>query len=139
VPTLDPRTWRRPTPSSDLAPNADDRAIAVSVDLVDYAHSLRLALRRLGQDAELRRALGDRARDWWQREHTVARMVSDYERVLERARVAPLPAAQADWPLHLRPQPDDGARALFLDPLWRDTSLDARLATLDTCSTIDGL
>jgi glycosyltransferase involved in cell wall biosynthesis len=139
VPTLDPRTWQRPTPCSDLAPNADDRAIAVAVDLVDYAHSLRLALRRLGQDADLRRALGDRARQWWEREHTVARMVNDYERVLERARVTPLPAVQPDWPLHLRPQPDADARALFLDPLWRDTSLDARLATLDTCSTIDGL
>ena len=41
------------------------------------------------------RALGDRARQWWEREHTVARMVDDYERVLERARITPPPAVPA--------------------------------------------
>lgn len=130
VPTLDPRTWQRHTPCTDLAPNADDRAIAVAVNLVDFRHSLRLALRRLGHDAALRRALGERARSWWEREHTVARMVDDYERALERARLTPPPVVKPDWPLHLRPQPDSGALALVLDPLWRDSSLDARLATL---------
>jgi glycosyltransferase involved in cell wall biosynthesis len=139
LPTLDPRTWHRHAPCSDLAPNADDRAIAVAVDVVDFAHSFRLALRRLGQDAALRRALGDRGRRWWEREHTVARMVDDYERVIERARITPPPVGRPDWPRHLRPQPDAGARAILQDPLWRDASVDARLATLDTCSTIDGL
>jgi glycosyltransferase involved in cell wall biosynthesis len=139
VPTLDPRTWRRHAPCSDLEPNADDRAIAVAVDLVDVAHSLRLALRRLGQDAALRHALGLRARRWWEREHTVARMTDDYERVLERARITPPPVVLPDWPLHLRPEPGADARSLFLDPIWRDATLDACMASLDTCSTIDGL
>lgn len=139
LPTLDPRTWHRHAPCSDIGPDADDRAIAVALDVVDFPHSLRLALRRLGQDAGLRRALGDRARRWWEREHTIPRMVDDYERVLERARVTPAPVVRPDWPLHLRPQPDAGPRALVRDPLWRDSSLDTRLATLDTCSTIDGL
>ena len=106
---------------------------------MDFAHSFRLALRRLGQDAALRRVLGDRGRRWWEREHTVARMVDDYERVLARARITPPPVEQPDWPRHLRPQPDAGARALVKDPLWRDSSVDARLAALGTCSTIDGL
>jgi glycosyltransferase involved in cell wall biosynthesis len=139
VPTLDPRTWRRPAPCTELAPDADDRAIAVGLDLLDYAHSLRLALRRLAHDAALRRALGDRARRWWQREHSVARMVADCTRLLERARGTPPPVVGKDWPAHLRPQPDAWARALLMDSLWRDAQLDARLATLDTCSTIDGL
>lgn len=137
VPTLDPRTWRRHAPCSDLAPDADDRAIAVALDMADLKHSLRLSLRRLGQDAQLRRALGDRARQWWEREHTVARMVEDYERVLERARSTPPPAVQPDWPRHLRPLPDAAARELMMDPMWRDRTLDARLATLESCSTID--
>jgi len=136
VPTLDPRTWRRHAPCSDLAPDADDRAIAIAVDRVDVAHSLRLALRRLGQDAALRHALGVRARRWWERHHTVGRMVDDYERVLERARLTPPPVAQPDWPLHLRPDAAADARSLFLDPMWRDATLDACMASLDTCSTM---
>lgn len=139
LPTLDPRTWRRHAPCSDLSPNANDRAIAVALDVVDFSHSLLLAMRRLGQDATLRRALGDRAREWWAREHTVARMVDDYERVLEQARHTPPPVVRPDWPVHLRPEPDAMARALVGDPQWSDSVLSERLAGLDTCSTIDGL
>jgi glycosyltransferase involved in cell wall biosynthesis len=139
LPTLDPRTWRRPAPCSDLAPGADDRAIAVALDVVDFSHSLRLAMRRLGDDEAFRRTLGARARRWWECQHTVARMADDYDRVLGRACSTPPPAVQPDWPRHLRPRPDAAVSALMRNQIWRDPSLDARLATLDTCSTIDGL
>ena len=132
LPTLDPRTWKRHAPCSDLSPNANDHAIAVALDIVDFSHSLLLAMRRLGQDAALRRALGDRARQWWAREHTVARMVEDYERVLEQARRTPSPVVSPDWPLHLRPHPDAAVRTLVGDADWSDPVLNARLSSLDT-------
>ena len=84
-------------------------------------------------------ALGDRARHWWEREHTVARMADDYERVLERARTTPPPVVRPDWPRHLRPQPGIDVRALLAAVQWRDSTLDACLAGFDTCGTIDGL
>lgn len=108
VPTLDPRTWHPPAPralSSDVAP-----AVAVSVDLLDEEHSLRLALARLAADPVLRADLGAAGRRYWEAEHTVDRMVADYERVLARALATPAPRALL--PAHLRPDPLAHARAV---------------------------
>jgi glycosyltransferase involved in cell wall biosynthesis len=113
VPGLDPRTWRRHAPCADLSPDADARAIAVAVDILDEAHSLRLAMRRLATDEPLRRRLGREARAYWEREHTVERMVADFERVAGRAVALPVPAT--DLPPHLRPDPLAHARGLVGD------------------------
>jgi glycosyltransferase involved in cell wall biosynthesis len=104
VPTLDPRTWRRHAPTDDLEPNADARAVAVAIDILDEDHSLRLAMRRLATDADLRARLGAAARRYWDAEHTVSRMTDDYEHALHEAFRQPLP--DPHLPEHLS---DDGA------------------------------
>jgi glycosyltransferase involved in cell wall biosynthesis len=91
VPALDPRTWM---------PTSARPAVAVSIDILDEAHSLRLALRRLAADAALRRALGDAARQYWREEHTIGGMVDDYRRIMARA--AARPAPETTLPAHLR-------------------------------------
>jgi glycosyltransferase involved in cell wall biosynthesis len=110
VPALDPRTWHRHAPCEDPSAEADSLAVAVAVDILDEGHSLRLALRRLGQDEELRTRLGREARRHWEREHTVDRMVDDVERTIARAVEQPVPAASL--PDHLRPDPAASARSL---------------------------
>jgi glycosyltransferase involved in cell wall biosynthesis len=87
VPSLDPRTWRA-NAIADLGPRAAD-PICVAIDILDEDHSLRLAMRRLAADADLRRRLGSAARDWWQREHSVEAMTDDYVRVMNIARTRP--------------------------------------------------
>ena len=71
--TLDPRTWTSSIPGA--AP------VAVAIDILDEEHSLRLAMRRLAADPELRGAIGRAARRHWEAEHAFATMVGDYERL----------------------------------------------------------
>jgi glycosyltransferase involved in cell wall biosynthesis len=106
VPTLDPRTWRPPAPAGPHPPEP----VAVAIDILDEDHSLRLALRRLATDPALRAALGAAGRRFWEAEHTVERMVADYERALIRAVSLPPPAVVL--PAHLRPDPMAHARTL---------------------------
>jgi len=101
VPALDPRTWLRHWPTPDLSDDAKSSAVAVAIDILDEEHSLRLALRRLASDAPLRVRLGERARQFWEREHTVERMVQDVERAIELA--IRLPSPVPSLPEHLRP------------------------------------
>ena len=99
--TLDPRTWQRHAPA---APETARQApIAVAVDILDEDHSLRRALLRLAEDASLRDSLGRAAREYWERHHTTAHMVADYERVIAQAMTVPLP--QPALPRSLRPDP----------------------------------
>jgi glycosyltransferase involved in cell wall biosynthesis len=108
VPSLDPRTW---APNSLFpTPNSQD-AICVAVDLLDEDHSLRLAMRRLAADAELRARLGRAAREWWGREHSLEVMVEDYERVMKEAAARPDPPARL--PAHMRNPGDRKLRALL--------------------------
>jgi glycosyltransferase involved in cell wall biosynthesis len=88
IPAVDPRSW---TPYGDpaVAP------VAVAVDVLDEEHSLALAMRRLAADPALRRQIGDAGRRHWEAEHTVSRMVDDYERLLPLAIAAPVPARPA--------------------------------------------
>ena len=102
VVTLDPRTWRCPAPRP-LEPDPEARAIAVGIDILDEEHSLRLALRRLGSDADLRLRLGAAARAYWESNHTIAAMVAGYENAIVRAVNLAPPAATL--PAHLRPDP----------------------------------
>jgi glycosyltransferase involved in cell wall biosynthesis len=106
VPTLDPRSWHSHTPSR---PGAGP-AVAVALDIRDEDHSLRLAMHRLAVDADLREALGRRARAYWEVEHTVDRMADDYERVLARARTLPAPAPGR--PPHMAPDAWAHAKAV---------------------------
>jgi glycosyltransferase involved in cell wall biosynthesis len=107
---LDPRTWRRHAPCGDTSSDADARAIAVAIDVLDEEHSLRLAIRRLADDAALRDRIGRAARAYWEREHTVARMIDDVERSATAA--AQIPASDVDLPAHLRPEPLEHFRTL---------------------------
>jgi hypothetical protein len=130
VPALDPRTWRRHEPTDDLEPGADDRAVTVALDIRDLGHSLQLAMRRLATDAALRDQLGRRARAWWEREHTVDRMITDYERAMARAVTLPLPSPAPDWPAHLRPDPAARTHELLQSAAWADATVRHRLSGL---------
>jgi glycosyltransferase involved in cell wall biosynthesis len=99
VPALDPRTWDLHAPALRSLGEGGPVTIAVSLD--DEEHSLRIAMHRLATDASLREGLGRAARRYWEAEHTLDRMVADYERVIARA--AALPAPEAALPPALRP------------------------------------
>ena len=105
VPALDPRDWQ-------LLPGAQSGPpVAVALDILDEGHSLRRAMERLALDPSLRTALGTQGREHWEREHSVARMLEDYLRVIERA--AAVPDRAADLPAGLRPDPMTHARLLL--------------------------
>ena len=115
VPSLDPRTWQtrfvvrgskddeRPR-ASNLEPRP---AACVAIDIVDEDHSLRLAMRRLALDADLRAQLGRDGQAWWTREHSLEAMVDDYERLMPEAAARPDPVVTL--PPHMR---DEGDRQL---------------------------
>ena len=119
---------RTPDPgprTPDPAPRTPDPGprtpVTVAIDIVDEDHSLRLAMRRLAQDASLRASLGAAARDYWQREHSLERSVADYRRVAERARRTPDP--KPALPPHLV---NDGTRQLreLLEPFGLSSPLE---------------
>jgi glycosyltransferase involved in cell wall biosynthesis len=89
VPALDPRTWTVAHAGPGLEP---PEPVTVSLDVLDEAHSLRLALRRLAADAGLRAQLGQAGARYWHQYHSVAGMLDDYRRVIPRAIATPAPA-----------------------------------------------
>jgi len=120
VPTLDPRTWQLNT--SDIGDRASDNgrgdAVAVAIDILDEDHSLRLAMRRLSTDPDLRARLGRAGQEYWRREHTIDHSADDYERLFGRLQQhAPLQPPghprHAERPIHLRPDGDEQLRALL--------------------------
>ena len=106
TPFLDPRTWTvaHARPAGQPAPTP----VAVAIDILDEAHSLRLAMRRLAGDDALRARLGAAAADYWQREHSMERMLDDYRGAIGRAIARPPrdAAATAGWPAHLTDRGD---------------------------------
>lgn len=108
VPALDPRTWTvAGLPPAPVLPGAGDvnpEPVHVSIDILDEAHSLGLAMRRLALSRELRDQLGRAARAFWAREHTLDRMAADYRRSIANATTWDR-SPSADLPDHLR---DDG-------------------------------
>jgi glycosyltransferase involved in cell wall biosynthesis len=95
---------RVPSPGSPVP-----SAVTVAIDVLDEAHSLRLGMRRLASDADLRRTLGAAAREYWRYEHSPERMVADYLDILPRAAAKPVP--HPVLPPHLV---NDGDRRLHL-------------------------
>ena len=111
VPSLDPRTW---APSGCTARTLCDSAepVTVAIDILDEDHSLQLAMRRLGEDDELRSRLSAAGQRYWDREHSQRAMISDYQRVIAAALAEPSRAqvtksGASSWPAHLT----DGATA----------------------------
>ena len=69
--------------TSVLKPKAQSpKPVCVAIDILDEDHSLRLAMRRLATDADLRATLGRAGQEFWGHEHSLERMVEDYERVI---------------------------------------------------------
>ncbi len=113
IPSLDPRTWQ-PHPPAGPSVTGDRRdPVAVAIDILDEDHSLRLAMRRLARDGDLRDQLGRAARRHWEAEHSFERVVRDYERAM--ARTVELPDPVGARPTHLRPTSFDQARGLISD------------------------
>lgn len=110
VPSLDPRTWSVSHAAPTLAP---PEPVTVAIDILDEAHSLKLAMRRLAGDAALRDRLSRAAFAYWQTHHTIEGMAGDYRRVILQAIEAPAPGASL--PPHLR---SDGTERLtvLLEP-----------------------
>jgi hypothetical protein len=90
VPALDPRTW--------LPHQANGRPpCTVAIDILDEDHSLRLTLRRLGADGELRASLGKAGGEYWSANHGHDAMTADYVHVMADAmRQAPTTPALPD-------------------------------------------
>jgi glycosyltransferase involved in cell wall biosynthesis len=97
VPTVDPRNWL-PYDAKRGAP------VAVGIDLLDEDHSLMLAMRRLAIDGDLRDKLGRTARGYWEREHSIERMVTEYDALLRRSIERP-PDAPSELPMPLAERP----------------------------------
>jgi glycosyltransferase involved in cell wall biosynthesis len=133
VPSIDPRTWKansaasgsslftsRSEGANSLPRAASSDPVTVAIDILDEDHSLRLAMRRLATDPALRASLGAAGQRYWEREHSMPRMVEDYERALAEA--AALAAPTASVPEHLV---SNGERVLNdvlsefgLGPVW---------------------
>ncbi|HEY7057889.1 MAG TPA: glycosyltransferase family 4 protein [Vicinamibacterales bacterium] len=143
VPSLDPRTWRtnpvgmrdpergmRDESAASGIPRTASRVpdpVCIAIDILDEDHSLRLAMRRLAGDADLRARLGGTARAWWRQHHSLEPMVDDYVRTIGEA--ASLPAPSVELPAHVRPDGTSRLRALvepfgLADALSRDGLLE---------------
>jgi len=109
VPSLDLRSMKV---ASTTAAGAEP--VCVHVELVDGSHMLRLALRRLAEDAELRQRLGRAARKYWEGHGTIGLMAREYETLLAEAQAAPDPVRPAGWPAHLTADGTSTARRLLL-------------------------
>ena len=93
VPTLDPRNWAllvapAQTNAALGSPVSEADAIGVSIDILDEMHSLKLAMRRLGTNRELRSTLGANAQALWANQFRLEAMVEGYQRVIAEALTA---------------------------------------------------
>ena len=80
---------------------------------MDEDHSLRLAMRRLASDPELRARLGAAGRAYWQQEHAPACMIDDYRLALDAAAASPVP--RPALPAHLVNDGDGLLKTLLAD------------------------
>ncbi len=120
VPAIDPRDWSvlppaRPDADEFAIPGGDarpDEPVCVAIDILDEDHSLALAVDCLARDAGLRARLGDAARRWFERHHTLAHMVEDYRRVIEETCTSE-PTERPALPAHLLADWSERARTLL--------------------------
>jgi glycosyltransferase involved in cell wall biosynthesis len=138
VPSLDPRTWnvnvggigdqgsgirdrvagsgKREAGSGIREAGSGKREadpVTIAVDVMDEDHSLRLAMRRLASDPDLRARLGAAGRAYWQQEHAPERMIDDYRLALDRAAASPVP--RPTLPAHLVNNGDALLQTLLAD------------------------
>ena len=111
VPSLDPRTWT--TRQGNEPRTAQRDPVTVAVDILDEDHSLRLAMRRLATDEDLRASLGAHARAYWDREHSMPQMLEDYRGAIAEA--AATPAPKPPLPAHLVSNGDATLRRVLAD------------------------
>lgn len=117
VPALDPRTWQ-------AHQGTREEPVAVAIDILDEDHSLRLAMRRLAGDVDLRATLGRAGAAYWERHHSLERMAEDYRRVIACAIARPAPSPEL--PAHLRA--DGTARlAALLEPFGLSADVWSRI------------
>lgn len=111
VPSLDPRTWQATGPDATEAP------CTVAIDILDEAHSLRLAMKRLAADANLRDRLGEAARRYWAAHHSIAGMIADYETLIDELRSQPagIDRPEAGLPPHVLHDGGSTLRTLTAD------------------------
>ena len=88
----------------EAAPSSNE-PVCVAIDILDEDHSLRLAMRRLIRDAELRHALSVSGQRYWAATHSLATMVEDYRRIIPLAIARPAPELAV--PAHTRANGDD--------------------------------
>lgn len=120
VATLDPRTWQTRPSIAAPRPVPVEQPVAIALDILDEDHSLRLAMRRLATDPDLRATLGRAAQEYWRREHSIEAMADDYERIMAAVlAAAPEPPV---LPAHMRPDGEEQLRAL-LQPFGMDSPL----------------
>ena len=106
-PSLDPQTWQ------PRGFDVRDSPIAIAIDPRDEEHSLMLALRRLANDARLRRDLASAAHAWWSARATVDHAVAAWRSILhDAAAIAPRPHPPG-WPPHLTADGTERARELL--------------------------
>jgi glycosyltransferase involved in cell wall biosynthesis len=109
---------RIPHPVSEVP--GSEAPLCVAIDILDEDHSLRLAMRRLAVDAELRASLGSAGQRHWAREHSMTRMIEDYERIISEASALPVP--EIALPAHLVNDGDtllnETLRQLSVGPVW---------------------
>lgn len=117
VPTIDPRSWTLMLaprdPADVVSPRNWRRGVAVAIDILDEAHSLGLAMRRLAHDQGMRHRLGANARAWWDAHHTLDHLAAGYQQAFAAALAAPAdPPARRRLPAHVLDEGVAHARAL---------------------------
>ncbi len=114
VPSLDPRDWQPrqvASPAEESIDSARDPA-CVTIDMVDEGHSLKLALRRLAEDSQLRSRLGANAKKLWATRFSADGMVNVMEGAVTRALAVPPEAVRRpDFPPHLLADGTDVTRS----------------------------
>ena len=137
VPTIDPRDWSvlaglkaGTTNAGKGATNEEEtlddaKPVGVSIDILDEDHSLKLAMRRLATDAQLRAALGANARALWTARFGLERMAAKYHDVIAHTlsdKVHPA-ARRSSLPLHLRSTGMEHAASLVKETLGSEYHL----------------